>query len=155
MASGTGITWPELYNFLTGTAGCTEVSWQPGNHVTLRTPQGREFGTCRPEKTGYVSPNHLVAVANVFGRNWRDFETWMGRKPAGKSKVTRKRSTGAKIPPPHAKRISNAARDLEVTAIKIANSRATKTLDKTAVDDLERLTQQAKTCFDQLVGGAK
>lgn len=96
----TGITWPELYTFLTTRAGCTEVSWTPGTHVTLRQPNGREFGTCKPEKPGYVSLAHFVEVANAFGKNANDLYVWMGKRPPGKSKLTRKRTEATKLPVP-------------------------------------------------------
>lgn len=94
-STGTGITWREFYRFLTSTAGCVEVSWTPGTHITLRQPNGREFTTCKPEKVGEVSVNHFVDVANAFGKSQSDMEIWMGRRPTGRSKMTAKRAERA------------------------------------------------------------
>lgn len=143
--TGTGITWADLYAFLTGPAHCTEVSWTPGTHVTLRQPNGREFSTCKPQKSGDVSLKHLAFVANEFGKNVTEFEIWMGRRPPGKSKLTRKRVAGKPIPPPYHKRVVSAAKDIERVAIRIAySSEWAKTTDGAKVKLLERIASELK-----------
>lgn len=138
LKGGTGITWAELYLFLTGPAGCVEVSWTPGTHVTLRAPHGAEFGTCKAEKPGYVSPKHLALVSNVFGKNNTDFMIWMGKRPPGKAHLTAKRTTGSGlIPPPFLDRTRDAAVAIERSAIRIKQHASKKSITGEAVKQLE------------------
>ena len=123
--SGTGITWNEFYSFLTGPAGCVEVGWHPGTHVTLRQPNGREFGTCKPQKTGYVSVEHFVHVANEFAKSKSDMEIWMGRRPPGKSKMTAKRADRTVKEPPKPVKLDpiiDLAQRIQTRAVAIARS---------------------------------
>lgn len=149
----TGITWRELVDFLTRTAGC-KFTHQVGSHISGSTPTGAEINTCDPNKPGYVSTKHLEEIGRIFGKNLHDMLVWMGRKPDGKASVTRKRSVG-KIPPPFQRRISTAADTIERTAIRI-RLHGTGSFNEVAVKKLESIAGQLATCEDNLTskGGA-
>lgn len=149
---GTGITWRELHTALLTTFGCRETGQQVGSHIGITAPNGAEVPACDPNKHGYVSHNHLREVARAFGLNITDFEIRMGRKPPGKSTVTRKRSAATTIPPPFHKRTVRAATTIERTAIRIAHSPTwANTVDGAAVKELERIAQR----LSELEGTAK
>lgn len=154
--SGTGITWPELYNFLIA-HGCIEVSWHPGNHVTLRTPTGTEIGTCRPEKPGYVSPKHLATVGRAFNKNITDMQIWMGRKPGGKSKLTGKRAERTvrterqREPVPHVDEIANG---IQTTATRVYRSGPCRTVDYNARHQLLQIQRRLDAWYADNGGAA-
>lgn len=141
---GTGITWRELHTALTTTFGCTETGQQVGSHIGIRAPHGADVPACDPNKPGYVSKNHLREVARVFGLNITDFEVRMGRKPEGKSKLTRKRSQGNHpIPAPFQQRAVKAANTIERSAIRIAHDgRWHNCIHVGAIKELERIAKE-------------
>lgn len=138
--NGTGITWAELYKFLTTTAGCAEVSWTPGTHVWLRTPTGVEFETCKPEKPGDVSLIHFADIAKVFGKNRTQMMVWMGKRTLGKSKLTNKRTQSispGKIPPPYLQRTRTVGREIQRAGIHIEQAAANPAITSDTIKQLE------------------
>lgn len=138
--NGTGITWRELHDFLER-QGFRDLPGK-GTHVTMRHPStGAEIGTCYADKDGDVSVKHLAEVARHFGRNLHDMLIWMGRKPPGKSKLTKARTADAEAQRPNDDIAALSSRGLRVCRL-IHESGTCRKANETERQALRKLVSQ-------------